>query len=167
MSLFSDHVAITNLIYRYAELADSGDIDGQGALFTHGEFKGMFGGHTVDAKKPQRIFEPPLKCTTMVSRGKKHIVANLQIYVADDGNSATCRSISLPLQEVPGTKKLQVIGVGRYLDEFIKIDGEWHFASRQLIRDLTGDLSNAVPEEFLMLTNTDRGPTPGASDDDS
>jgi 3-phenylpropionate/cinnamic acid dioxygenase small subunit len=140
-----DHVAISNLIFTYAERLDSGDLDGVGELFAHGEFEGMFGGPYRGTEEATRNFRETTRLFDDGLPWQRHVTTNLQISIADDGNSASCRSYYTAFQEVPETNNLQPIGVGRYLDEFRKIDGKWYFTRRQLIRDLTGDLSHAKP----------------------
>ena len=45
-------IAITELLYRYAELIDAGDFDGVGELLAHGSFMGVSG-----AEKIAKLFE--------------------------------------------------------------------------------------------------------------
>lgn len=135
-----DYLAISNIIFSYAERLDAGDSDGIGELFSHGEFSsetqgGPYRGRDEVAahyRSKARVYDDGLP-------GQKHVTTNLQMEIADDGLSATCRSVFTTFEEVPGTKKILTIAVGRYHDRFAKIDREWHIASRHLIRDLTGE----------------------------
>ena len=136
-----DHVAIANLIFRYAELIDAGDYDGIGRLF--GDAVITADGTDHETRGAQAITALYHSTTRRYDNGTpltKHVTTNLLIEVADDGATATCRSYYTVMQKVEGTD-LQPIISGRYRDEFAKRDGQWEFARRHMIVDLIGDLS--------------------------
>ncbi|WP_374281672.1 nuclear transport factor 2 family protein [Novosphingobium sp.] len=132
--------AITNLLYRYAEMIDAGDLAGAAALFGHARIK-MRGGEELDsaallASWRRRVVLHP--CGTPRTR---HVVTNPIIEVDEAAGTATCRSCYTVLQQTE-TLPLQVIAAGRYLDTFARVDGEWRFASRDYsLFDMPGDLS--------------------------
>jgi 3-phenylpropionate/cinnamic acid dioxygenase small subunit len=135
-----DHVAITNLVFRYAELIDAGDFDGIGELFSDA----VVTSEGADAKwrGAQEIRGMYLNSTRRYEDGTphtKHVTTNLMIDVDDAREHATCRSYFTVFQqtdEVP----LQPIVSGRYHDEFARAV-DWRFTRRHMIVDLVGDLS--------------------------
>ena len=68
------------------------------------------------------------------------MITNVIVDVADDGERATSRSSFTVLQRTDSFP-LQPVIVGRYRDELAKSDGAWHFASRHMLSDHVGDLS--------------------------
>lgn len=139
----NDYVAISNLVFRYAELLDSGDSDGVGELFADGEFSSaQLGGPYRGREAVAAHFRDKAKLFDDGLPWAKHITTNLMIEIADAGTSAICRSVFTGFQEVPGTQQIILLGVGRYFDDFAKSKGAWHFTRRRLVRDLTGDMSS-------------------------
>lgn len=132
--------AISNLLYRYAELIDAGDLAGAAALFDHARIV-MAQGYETDsagllAVWRQRVVIHP--CGTLRTR---HVVTNPIIEVDEAAGTATCRSCYTVLQRTD-TLPLQVIASGRYFDTFARVDGVWRFASRDYSQfDMQGDLS--------------------------
>jgi 3-phenylpropionate/cinnamic acid dioxygenase small subunit len=135
-----DHVAITNLVFRYAELIDAGDFDGVGQLFADAVITSE--GSEVRWRGALEISEMYVHSTRRYEDGTphtKHVTTNLMIEVDDAREHATCRSYFTVFQqtdEVP----LQPIIAGRYHDEFARAV-DWRFTGRHMIVDLVGDLS--------------------------
>lgn len=138
----NDALRITNLLYRYAELMDSGDLEATAALFADARIT-LSGGQVVDGAAPMlelwrahvRIYEDGTPRT-------KHVVSNPIIEIDEAAGTATARSYYTVLQataELP----LQVIGAGRYHDAFVRNEaGEWRFSARDYsMFDLVGDVS--------------------------
>lgn len=137
-----DYRAIENLLYRYAEHIDNGDLEGVAGLFSKGRI--------TAAVMP----EPAVGEAAVLSmyRGStrlypddgtphtQHVVSNPIIELEPGATTARCRSRFTVLQAVAGLP-LQVIIAGRYHDRFQKIDGHWYFAEREMITGLLGDLS--------------------------
>src|SRR5262245_42955136 len=142
-----DHVAIANLVYRYAELIDAGDFNGLGALF--GDAAVTAEGSEVSWRGAQAISEMYIGSTRRHDDGTprtKHVTTNLVIEIDDARERATCRSYYTVFQqtdEVP----LQPIVAGRYRDEFQRAV-HWRFTRRHMIVDLVGDLSKHLLFEF-------------------
>lgn len=134
------HIAIPQLLYRYAEAIDAGDLAGAAALFDHARIR-MRGGEELDsaallASWRKRVVIHP--CGTPRTR---HVVTNPIIDVDEAAGTASCRSCYTVLQQTD-TLPLQVIASGRYLDTFARVDGGWRFASRDYSQfDMRGDLS--------------------------
>ncbi|HJT92968.1 MAG TPA: nuclear transport factor 2 family protein, partial [Mycobacterium sp.] len=47
MTVAADKLAVTELLYRYAELIDAGDFDGVGQLLSRGTFAGVEGADAI------------------------------------------------------------------------------------------------------------------------
>ena len=136
-----DHVAITNLVYRYAELIDAGDFDGLGALLDDAVVTAE--GSDVSWRGGQAITEMYVGSTRRHEDGTprtKHVTTNLLIEVDDAREHATCRSYYTVLQQTDDVA-LQPVIAGRYHDEFRR-DVQWRFTRRHILVDLTGDLSH-------------------------
>lgn len=131
---------IANLLHRYAELMDAGELDSVAELFRHAKMKtvGALQDHAAMLEQ-WRVFVKIYPCGTPRT---KHVVTNPIIEVDESANTASCRSYYNVLQE---TEKLplQVIAAGRYHDEFERENGKWRFTYRDYtMLDLKGDLSN-------------------------
>ena len=135
--------AIENLLYRYAELIDSGDLEGVARLFEHGEIlapvasSGVKGYAEVLAmyRKSTRIYPDTGTPHT------RHLTHNAIIEVDEAGASAEARSCFTVFQATDALP-LQPIISGRYHDVFDRVRGEWRFRTRRMLPDLYGDLSH-------------------------
>jgi 3-phenylpropionate/cinnamic acid dioxygenase small subunit len=136
---------IENLIYRYSELIDAGDLDGVAALFTHGRICGVENG------PPETVFDGAVRVREMYDMATrlyddgtpktKHLTSNVQIYVDDSSGTAESRSYYSVTQATPELP-LQVIITGHYRDTFHRVDGQWWFDSRTMFIDQVGDVSH-------------------------
>ena len=137
--------AITNLIYRYAELIDAGDLDAVADLFTHGRICGVENGppETVfDGRERVRgMYEMATRLYEDGTPKTKHNTSNVQLYVDDEAGTARSRSYYCVTQATPDLP-LQVIVTGHYHDTFHRVDGQWWFDSRTMFVDQVGDVSH-------------------------
>jgi hypothetical protein len=78
----------------------------------------------------------------------KHVITNIDVNFADDGQSARSRSFYIVLQARPGFP-LQIIITGRYEDTYAYEAGEWKLKIRREYADLIGDLTNHLEPELL------------------
>jgi ketosteroid isomerase-like protein len=131
-----DHVAIQNLIARYALLVDTGDFAGVGELFADATFVGAaeFTGREAVTGMLERTVIRYADGTP----GTQHATSNLIIEV--DGDTATSRAYVTIFQALPDFP-LHCIAAGRYRDRFARVDGRWRFARREVAIHLRGDLS--------------------------
>lgn len=130
---------IENLIYRYAELIDAGDLAAIGELLQHARFIGPDG--AVQGEGSDDIVRIYAGFTRLYEDGtplSHHVTSNVLVEVA--GDRASARSYFTVLQAAENLP-LQAIMAGRYLDTFACEGGAWHFTSRQIIPRLYGDLS--------------------------
>jgi 3-phenylpropionate/cinnamic acid dioxygenase small subunit len=135
-----DATAITNLLYRYAELMDLGDFAGVAELFAHARIKvGLEEAGYVDAAGILAMWEDTVIRYPDGTPRTKHVTTNA--IVEFDGGVATARSYYTVFQQVDDTP-LQPIIAGRYHDRFEHVDGGWRWAERDYtLVDLVGDLS--------------------------
>ncbi|WIM87759.1 nuclear transport factor 2 family protein [Candidatus Mycobacterium wuenschmannii] len=140
----SSAVRIANLIYRYAELLDSGDLDGVAGLFTHGRICGVEDGppETVftGAAGVRQMYEMATRIYDDGTPKTKHHTSNVQLDIDEDGGSARSTSYYSVTQATP-TLPLQVIVTGHYKDTFHRVDGDWWFDTRTMFVDQLGDVS--------------------------
>jgi len=137
--------AITNLLYRYAELMDAGHLDECADLFADAQ---VLLGDQTDDKTPvvdrdglTAVWRSMVRLHEDGTPRTRHLVANPIIEVASNGKTAKCRSTYTVFQQVD-TGPLQPIITGRYHDRFKSVNGTWRFSERVYLIDLTGDLSS-------------------------
>jgi len=138
--LISDERAIENLLYRYAELIDDGDLEGLARLFTQAIIKTQFGDDGFQGyEQVLSMYKGITRIHDVGTPLTQHVISNCIIELTD-ASSAIARSRFSVLQataELP----LQVIITGRYHDQFLKVDGQWHFSERVMLPQLMGELS--------------------------
>ncbi len=137
--------AVTRLIFEYAERLDSGDLEGVAQLFERAGY-GIEGAPQL--RGADALLETMRRLVLVYADGTprtKHVTTNLVIALAADGATATARSYFTVLQATDAFP-LQTILAGRYADAFARDDSGWHFTSRILNIDLTGDTSRHLAE---------------------
>jgi 3-phenylpropionate/cinnamic acid dioxygenase small subunit len=127
--------AVTDLLYRYAELIDAGDFDGVGELLGRGNFMGVSGASSIAKLFATTTRRFPDHGNTPRTR---HLVQNPIVDV--DGDSASARSTFCVVQGTE-TVPLQPIVVGRYADTFARDEDGWYFTERKVDVELVGDVS--------------------------
>lgn len=141
-------VQITNLLYRYAEHMDAGELDAATALFRHAKVKS--GGELKDEAGLREVWRNFVKLYPCGTPRTKHVVTNPILEIDEAAGRASCRSYYTVLQSAPDLP-LQVIAAGRYHDEFERVDGRWRFAYRDYsLFDLPGNLGS----HLLMMPTT-------------
>jgi 3-phenylpropionate/cinnamic acid dioxygenase small subunit len=142
-------MAITELLYRYAELIDAGDFDGVGQLLARASFGGTRSPRTSGAEAIAKLFAMTTRRFPETGTPRtRHLVLNPIVDVED--GSATARSTFCVVQATE-TVPLQPIVVGRYFDTFSCGDGGWYFTARQVDVEMVGDISAHLmvdPSEF-------------------
>ncbi|MDW5611277.1 MULTISPECIES: nuclear transport factor 2 family protein [Mycolicibacterium] len=132
----ADKLAVTELLYRYAELIDAGDFDGVGELLGRGDFMGVTGADAIAGRFAATTRRFPEHGNTPRTR---HLVLNPIVDV--DGETATARSTFCVVQRTDNVP-LQPIAVGRYADTFARDAGGWYFTSRAVKVEMVGDVSD-------------------------
>lgn len=134
-------VEIANLLYRYAERMDGGDLEGAAALFRHARIKVRRDEDFLDDAGMLLIWKQYVKIYPCGTPRTKHVITNPIIEIDETSGRATARSYYTVLQASEGFP-LQPIAAGRYHDEFERVDQAWRFCYRDYsLLDLTGDLS--------------------------
>jgi hypothetical protein len=139
----SNELQIANLLYRYAELIDTGCFAEAAALFAHAKIQVAADGPSgiIDAAKLGSIFEDSIIRYADGTPRTKHVVSNPIIEVDEPAGTATARSYYTVFQQVDGLP-LQPIIAGRYHDRFEQIDGVWRWSFRDYsLAPLVGDLT--------------------------
>ena len=141
MSNVPDAIAITNLLYRYAELIDAGDFDGVGRLLARSTFGGPTSGSVSGADNIAKLFA--MTTRRYPEHGNtprtRHLVLNPVVELSGDGTAAT-RSTFCVLQDTEAVS-IQPIVVGRYYDAFARDDQGWYFTERKVDIQMLGDVS--------------------------
>ena len=135
MSELADRLAITELLYRYAELIDAGDFDGVGATAGPVDVRGTRSQSISGADNIAKLFA--MTTRRYPDHGNtprtRHLVLNPSSRSApDDGlRTATSRSTFCVMQDTE-TVPIQPIVVGRYNDRFGCDDDGWYFTERKV-----------------------------------
>lgn len=132
---------IKNLLYRYAELMDAGDLEGVAALFSKARTK-VGGGTVQEGAEPMlALWRANVKIFPCGTPRTKHVITNAIVEVDKKAGTATCRSYYTVFQAAPDLP-FQAICAGRYHDAFVREKGEWRFSERDYsMLELVGDLS--------------------------
>jgi 3-phenylpropionate/cinnamic acid dioxygenase small subunit len=136
VSPVADKLAVTELLYRYAELVDAGDFDGVGELLGRGNFQGVTGREAIAKLFATTTRRFPDHGNTPRTR---HLVLNPIVDV--DGDTATARSTFCVVQRTE-IVVLQPIVVGRYSDAFGRDEDGWYFRGRAVEVEMVGDVSD-------------------------
>jgi 3-phenylpropionate/cinnamic acid dioxygenase small subunit len=138
----TDSTAITNLLFRYAELMDLGDFAGVAGLFAHARIRvGPGDDGFMNAAGMLDVWEQNVIRYPDGTPRTKHVTTNPIVEIDDDGETATVRSYYTVFQQID-EGPLEPIIAGRYHDRFARVDGTWRFAERDYtLVDLVGDLS--------------------------
>lgn len=129
---------IENLLYRYAELIDAGDLEAVAALLGRARFIGPDG--AVQGEGADAILGIYSGFTRLYEDGtplSHHVTSNVRVEVEGDiGSSHAYFTVFQATESLP----LQPIMTGRYIDAFARDADGWYFTSRQIIPRLYGDL---------------------------
>ena len=132
---------VLNLLYRYAELMDAGQLEEAAGLFTRAQIR--IGGHDglQDHQALLALWQRMVRIYPCGTPRTRHIINNPILELAVDSGIVECRSVYTVLQATEGFP-LQIIANGRYHDRFACHDGQWHFIYRDYtLFDFPGDLS--------------------------
>jgi hypothetical protein len=135
----ADRLAIRQLFDAYAHCADRRDSEGQKALFTEDtRFVVYMAG---EGSQPTYALDGREALTPVFADLNQYEATthfNGQSTITFDGDRATGESYTIAhhLFTVDGERKIMIASL-RYLDTFVRIDGTWYFAERNLIVDWT------------------------------
>jgi hypothetical protein len=134
----ADRLAIRELVEAYAHCADRRDAKGQMSLFTADTHFVVF----MNAKDPEPSMDlhsrealAPVFADLNKYDATTHFVGQSTIFTLT-ANRATGEAYCLAHHvTVDGGKRRLMVASLRYLDTFVKVDGAWLFAERQLYVD--------------------------------
>ena len=129
---------ISDLMFRYAELFDTGAFDEFAQLFEHGTWHKA----GVGAAAARQWIDDNVRVYDGSPR-TKHVTTNVVVDVDEAGDTATASAYVMVFQALPDFP-LQPIFAGRYRDRLARIDGRWQFLERTIVNDLYGDISHHV-----------------------
>jgi 3-phenylpropionate/cinnamic acid dioxygenase small subunit len=142
-------VEIGNLLYRYAELIDSGDLAGAAVLFKHAKIRMAQSEEPQDNEGVLAVWRKYIKIYPCGTPRTKHVITNPIIEIDEAAGTATCRSYYTVLQATDDLP-LQVVAAGRYHDAFERVDGAWRYSYRDYsLLDLKGNLSGHLDASML------------------
>jgi SnoaL-like domain len=132
---------VSNLIARYAELIDLGDLDGVADLLGEAGVGSGDGSALLSGRDAIReMFTSTTRIHPDGTPGTKHVTTNLILEIDEETGTARARTYWTVLQAVEGLP-LQPILAGRYHDRFARGDTGWRFTERRYLIDLVGDVS--------------------------
>ena len=134
-----DRAAITELLYRYAELIDAGDFDGLGALLAEAEFGGPRTPRARGAAQIAALFATTTRRFADGTTKTRHLVLNPIVEIG--GDTARARSTFCVVQATDRVA-LQPIVVGRYFDRFARSRAGWHFTERIAEVEMLGEVDD-------------------------
>jgi SnoaL-like domain len=143
----ADRLALRELFDAYAHCADRRDAEGQKALFTDDTCFAVY----MDGQdsEPTYVLQGREALTPVFEALKRYEATthfNGQSTVTIDGNRATGESYTIAhhIYNEDGTRKIMIASL-RYLDTFVKLEGSWYFAERNLILDWSETRSALAP----------------------
>jgi hypothetical protein len=134
----ADRLAIRELIEAYAHCADRRDAKGQMALFTTDTHFVVYM-NAKDTTPSQELHSrdalAPVFADLNQYAATMHFIGQSTIFTLT-GDRGTGETYCMPHHlTIDGGKRRLMIAALRYYDTFVKIDGEWLFAERQLYVD--------------------------------
>jgi uncharacterized protein (TIGR02246 family) len=129
-----DRLEVTDLVARYAECVDTGDVEGYAALFSPDGVVEYSGG-SVQGRDDIKAWVDRLAKEGRIGKesGVKHVLG-LPV-IRGDGERATVRTYVVIPRLMP-TGVISTRFVGTYKDEAVKQDGRWLIAKRVIDLEL-------------------------------
>ena len=125
---------ISDMMFRYAELFDTGQFDEFAALFEHGQWHKAEPG----AAAAREWITDNVRLYDGLTR-TKHVTTNVIVDVDEDAGTATASAYVTIFQALPDFP-LQPIFSGRYQDRLTRTVGGWHWTERRVLGELYGDI---------------------------
>jgi hypothetical protein len=137
---------IRNLLFRYCELIDAGDVDALGEIFADAAIIGQDGTKMAQGRDEVRAMYRGGNRAERTSGGRasKHVNTNVLVEVDEEAGTAIARSYWVLLVATSAQEPVRPILAGRYHDTFARRDGEWRFTERRYLVDLSGSESAAL-----------------------
>jgi SnoaL-like domain len=143
----ADRLALRELFDAYARCADRRDGEGQKALFTDDTRFAVY--MDGEGSEPTYVLQGREALTPVFEDLKRYEATthfNGQSTVTIDENRATGESYTIAhhIYNEDGTRKIMIASL-RYFDTFVKLEGSWYFAERNLILDWSETRSALAP----------------------
>ena len=137
--------AIKQLIYRYADHIDRGDLRAVAAMFSRGRIVAADGEGRESEFVGEEAVYGLMKAFTRIypdsgTPHTKHMTTNVMVELGQDDRTAASQACCIVFQALPDFPLQPIIGV-RYHDRFEKTETGWHFTRRRIETELLGDLS--------------------------
>lgn len=129
-----EHIEITNLVYRVAEHLDQREPEAAAALFREAQVRLHQDADPLDHVQLLAVWEQQFGPTLPGAPISHHRISNPIVEIDREQRTARCRSSYLLLEHFPD-QPLKTIASGRYLDEFVRENQQWRFASRVFLPD--------------------------------
>jgi methyl coenzyme M reductase subunit C len=137
--------AVRNLLGRYCELIDSGDLEGLGELLAGAVLRDGDGNEVARGRDAVvALYRSTTRLHDDGTPRTRHVTANPIVEVDEAAGTATARS-SYVVFQATGTVPLQPIVTGRYHDRFTRTPdgaGGWAFVERRIWVDHVGDVTD-------------------------
>ncbi|MEA3300870.1 MAG: nuclear transport factor 2 family protein [Pseudomonadota bacterium] len=142
----SSAVAISNLLYLYAELIDSDELELAADLFRHARIKVRHTSESISADELLGIWRRLVRIYSCGTPRTRHLVSNIILDMDEKAGRAktrSCYTVYQATEDLP----IQLIAAGRYHDEFQRPDGVWRFSYRDYsLLDMVGDTSEHLTQ---------------------
>jgi hypothetical protein len=142
----SPYLAISRLVFSYAERLDAGDLVGMAALFAAATLRTVTSEGIAIFRGPDEVLAAFASSVQMFEDGTpstKHVTTNLVVDVDEPAGCASGRAYFTVFQARPDFA-LQPVVAGRYEDSFACPDGRWRFTDRLIRIDLFGDVRHHI-----------------------
>jgi SnoaL-like domain len=133
-----DVTAIKNLLFRYAELLNTGQFEAVGRLFERGSVR--VSGNPRTYVGAAEVAEMYRSTTNVPEDGPDSLLYTTNVQVVVDGDGAEAKSYFIAFHQRDG-HIAPVVG-GRYRDILERREGDWGFTERTMNIDLVGDLGS-------------------------
>jgi hypothetical protein len=140
----NDYEAIRRLINAYADAIDRGEFERMTDLFARGTWRA----HNGPRMNGNEFGESLRRRVILYEDGTprtRHLLTNVDIEVDEDAGTAKAQTYGTIVQGATDGD-LRWVSTFVYDDEFVRIEGQWHFAERWLHRSMVGDPSMHAPD---------------------
>ena len=135
-----DETAIRNLLARYCEIQDSGDVAAVAELFRHSTYDVAGGARHFGYDEVFALKSASNRKYDDGTLRTKHVTTNTILALDAPAAHASARSY-FTVYQATDDLPLQMIIAGRYHDEFEKVGGAWRYCKRTIYSDLVGNLT--------------------------
>jgi hypothetical protein len=138
--------AIRNLLFRYCELMDAGDMESVADMFSDGVIIGADGTQLAKGRDETLAMYGGGNRAERTSGGRrsKHLTTNALVEVDEAADTATSRSYWVLLVSTSAEEPVRAVMAGSYHDRFARAGGTWHFTERRYLVDLVGAEAGAL-----------------------